>query len=258
MPQENEARQAPRQPRSLSDWRAVKQSAISQAMSASGDTIGLAEQGLSKFVDVHDAVQPIDRRDNRILLDIMLLGTHRILFNGLDLLAERQGFEAMAVIRPAVEMAADATKIGRDPALAEVWLRRDEDEGAFQNAFTRRRFPPGDPLSGPLYRTYEITCEFGSHSNANIVLMHSTFTEKSGGDVAYFLRDDAMMRRLLVHFVVTTKRILDVYVESLAPIARRDLNEIVSIWNSAIDIHRGSHRDLFRRSEEGGAQATTS
>lgn len=235
-------------PQTIDEWRKAKASAVEEGVNSFKDTIDLAELGLKKCIEIHEAIQPVNPNDDRVLLDFMLLGTHRQLLNCFDLLLERQNLEAMAVLRSAVELAANAAKIGRVPSLARVWLKRDEDEGAFNAAF-KPMFPPGDPLTGPLYKTYTLACNYGAHSNASLIVMHTTIDKKQGGAVDYFLKNDAAQRRHLVHFVVTILRILNVYVDALKGISKADVPSLLSVWTSAVDVHKQKFAEEFNRVE---------
>lgn len=242
-----ESNPAPRQARTLKEWRSAKGSAYGEGSKTFKDTLELADLGVAKCLELHEALLPLNIKDDRCLLAFMLLGSHRILLNALDLLVERQVFEAMAILRPVIEMAADAAKIGRDPALARVWIKREEDEATFNKAF-KPQFPSGDTLTGPLYRTYEITTNFGSHSNASLFLLHTDIgKDRKSADVHYFLENDAAVLRHLIHFVVTVERVLDVYVSSLQPLAKVDLKAKVDVWRAAVDVHKEKHKELFRK-----------
>lgn len=237
------------QPKTIAEWRKAKDSALQSTLRAFSDTTELAELGVAKCLELHDAVQPINPNDDRCLLDFMMLGTHRVLLNSLELILERQNLEAMACLRPAIEMAADAAKIAADPKLARIWLQREKDEGAFNKAF-KPQFPKGDTLTGPLYPTYKLACNFGSHSNASLFVMHTTIDKtKKAGDVFYFLPEDLSLRRHLVHFVVTVARLLEIYVAGLQPMTKKDLAALVAVWKNTVDVHKEKYRQLFKEVE---------
>lgn len=240
----------PKQPRDLVEWRKAKGTAFDEGHKTFKNTVDLAQQGVAKYLDLHEALLPLNIKDDRCILAFMLLGSHRIVLNAFDLLVERQVFESMALLRSVIEMAADIAKIGEDPALAKVWIKREEDEAAFNKAF-KPQFPKGHKLTGPLYRSYEITTNYGSHSNASLFLLHTDIgQDRKSADVKYFLEKNEAVLQHLVHFVVLLGRLLDVYVASLQPLTKTDLKAKVDVWRTAVDVHKQAHKDLFKKTEE--------
>ena len=120
-----------RQPRSIAQWREAKESAAVDTLNRFQDSTELVERALNHILDIYESLGALNPNDDRTILSFMLLATHRILLNSFDLLIERQSLESMAILRSAIEMAADAEKVHRKPQLARTWLKRGEDQGAF-------------------------------------------------------------------------------------------------------------------------------
>lgn len=223
-----------RQPQSVVEWRAAKNSAFTYSRKRFGDLVAVADRGLALAGDM-PAYTSAD--EQKIVLTLLLVRCHGQLWNALDLLLERQAAESMAVLRPAVELAADAVRIARDNALAQVWLNKEQDEGAFHKAF-KPRFPPGDTLSGPLYNAYQMCSEFGAHSTLGLSAFRASLDMKMDSAQAtfhYFVQSDNQIELQLSHFIVTLKRILDVFAEGLAPL-RTGVGKALADWRIAVEL----------------------
>lgn len=240
-----EALQGPKQPQTVREWRKAKDSAADGSYEVFKDTLGLIDLALRKFLELHEALGPIDARNPLLLLDFMLLGTHRILLNAAALMAERQLFEGLAVMRPSIEMAAAAAKIGRKPELAAVWLKRGKDD----NDPFKDRFPRGDKLTGPLYRTWSLTSDFGAHGNPHLFVLNTDASRKSEANVFYAVQENEQVLRVLIGLLVVASRILDVYVSGLQSLAQDDLKAKKIVLDMAIEVHKHKHKGIFRSIE---------
>ena len=236
---------APKLPKTLQDWREAKADAAKDTFAEFHDSIELVELSLSYMTELFNSVMPLSVKESRVFLVYMLTATQRLLLNALDLLLERQHTEYLAILRPAVEMAADAAKIGRDPNLAICWMNRDVDEAAYNKAF-KPQFPRGDPLTGPLFIAYNMTTEIGTHSNASLFLFHIERDKNSLRDnVSHFLVDSRQLRWFMVHLVAVAERILRVYAEGLKPIAKVDFTVKLGILHNAVAGHCAKYRSIF-------------
>jgi hypothetical protein len=80
--------------------------------------------------------------------------------------------EAHSILRDAIEAVAHGHRLGRNPNLAEIWLRKDEDATtlkAYKQEFEERKADNLFKDLGELHALWKRFSKFGSHTNLNSI-----------------------------------------------------------------------------------------
>jgi len=230
-------------PQSIAHWRQMKNDVVDEDAQQVRDTVGLLDQILLKFPEIHATCQPLPPRHDSVWLSFMLLGCHRMLLNAADMLLARQRPEAFAHLRAVIELAVAAHKIGQKPELVKVWLNREHyDKDAFTSKWTK-----GDKLTEPLRKAWELTSNNGSHGNVNAFLLNLETHNKTEVRSYYVMQDAEDQRRTLIYMTEMCARVLDVFVAAMKPMAKVNLEAKVVILKSAIEVHKLNYKWLFEK-----------
>ncbi len=135
------------------------------------------------------------------LIPIMLfVKAHKSIRVSIELAFSTHFTESFDAARAAVEAAAYAHKMNRDPSMAKVWLEKDEGEvekNAFDSRFTYNKatnlFPSEYQFMPALHEAYSHFSEWGSHTTITSVGIHhgsastqnsyTAFTKYAGADL---------------------------------------------------------------------------
>jgi len=109
--------------------------------------------------------------DDAIVPLVLFIRSHRSIRIASEIAFASQLIEAMDLTRSAIESAAIAHRIHREPSLGVVWLKKNEskqDEAAFTRAFEKDKkknlFPDSHQFLKKLHEEYTFFSEFGTHA----------------------------------------------------------------------------------------------
>lgn len=91
--------------------------------------------------------------------------------------------EARSILRDAIEFAAHAHAMTTDAELQTVWVKKNEEEKAFTDAFERNKKKGIFKGLDELHRTWGQLSEWGSHANLNAICDRFQITTSEDGNV---------------------------------------------------------------------------
>jgi hypothetical protein len=109
----------------------------------------------------------LPRDANQLFPLILFFNAHAKIRISIELALSGCLAEARSILRDAIEFAAHAHRMLRDPELQRVWLSKNEEEEAFKDAFERHKKEGLFKGLDELYANWRELSETGSHATLN-------------------------------------------------------------------------------------------
>jgi len=124
------------------------------------------------------------------------IAANRQLRNAFAAALRRMSYDAMLIVRPALECTVFAYRIFEDPDLLKVWADKREEPAAYAKHFRREPIPPTMPHASEFRKFIDRANEYASHPNLNYFsgsaefgenVIHMNYFDRKN-DRAYYLQ----------------------------------------------------------------------
>ena len=158
--------------------------------------------------------------------------------------------EARSILRDAIEFAAHAHAMTTDPELQAVWIKKNEEEKAFADAFERHKKQGIFKGLDELYRTWGQLSETGSHANLNAICDRFQSTTSADGSVRswqlnYSGAEPKHWAMSLFTMLLTCFTMERIFFEDYA--SRLNLDHILVQMRADFERHKEATREYMKR-----------
>jgi hypothetical protein len=157
--------------------------------------------------------------------------------------------EARSILRDAIEFAAHAHAMTTDPELQTVWLKKNDQQKAFEDAFERNKKKGVFKGLDELHRTWGQLSETGSHANLNAICDRFQTTTSEAGSVrswqlTYSGADPQHWAMSLFTMLLTCFTMERTFFEDYA--SRLNLDHVLIKMRAEFEHHKESTREYMK------------
>lgn len=120
----------------------------------------------------------ISTKDAYFLTTTLFLVAQRQIRNAYYLLLRRMSYDALLPFRVALESIVFGYRIAKDPTLAEVWAKRNENRPEFNSRIRFADYPPDMPYRDEIKKEIDLLNEHWMHPNLNYAAQTVLISEK--------------------------------------------------------------------------------
>jgi hypothetical protein len=161
--------------------------------------------------------------------------------------------EARSILRDAIEFVAHAHAMTSDPELQTVWVKKNEEQKAFTDAFERSKKHGVFKGLEELHRTWGQLSETGSHANLNAICDRFHVTTSDDGKVrswqlSYAGAEPRHWAMSLFTMLLTCFTMERIFFEDYA--SRLNLDHILVQMRADFERHKEATREYMKRKHQ--------